>query len=271
MRRPELLLLTACAPLLLAACAKSPMTIKPPKVKGAEEIAQPYRLQDGEQTRRRVQVRDLLGLASQRLALGEGVEAGKLAGKALKLDPQSTGALTLLAVSEELAGNAGEAGAYYRRAAELAPHQGELLNNYGAWLCGNGHPAEALVWFERALALPGHARIESTLANAGDCALRAGQMEAASGYLRGALALAPTHALALASMAQLQFDQGQYLSARAFSERRLAAAPADASVLQLAVKIESRLGDGVAASRYQQRLRDEFPGAVTADSGEDRQ
>ena len=70
-------------------------------------------------------------------------------------------------------------------------------------------------------------------------------------------------------MAEYQYGQGQYFEARAFAERRLAAAPADASVLQLAARIEERLGDRAAANRYEQRLRAEFPQAATARTGED--
>ena len=270
MRRPESLLLLSCCALLLAACSKSP-AVKSPKIRGTEEIAEVRRFEDGQETRRRVQVRDMLGLAAQRFASGDLAEAEKQAGKALRLDPGSVDAHTLLAAVEARRGNAVAAGDNYRRAAELAPQRGDVLNNYGAWLCGNGYPAEALVWFDRALQAPGYRQPASALANAGGCALRSGQAERAGGDLRKALELEPGNPYALASMAQLQFDQGQYLSARAFSQRRLAAAPADASVLQLAVKIEQRLGDRVAASRYQQRLRAEFPQAVTANSGEDPQ
>ena len=270
MRRPKSLLLLTSVALLLAACAKSG-AIKAPKIRGVEEIAQTYRLQDSDATKLRVQVRDLLGLAGQRLASNDLSEAYKHASKAVRLDPSALDAYTLLGVIEGRRGNAAAAGEYYRQAAELGPQLGETLNNYGAWLCGNGHPAEALVWFDRALAAPGYQQAAAALANAGGCALRSGQVERAGESLRQALELEPANAYALANMAQLQFDQGQYLSARAFNQRRLAAAPADESVLQLAVRIENGLGDRVAASRYQQRLREQFPEAVTANSGEDRQ
>ena len=95
-----------------------------------------------------------------------------------------------------------------------------------------------------------------------------GQYERAQRDLQKAIALEPTNAYALASMAESEFRQGRYFEARAFSERRLAAAPANAAVLQLAVRIEDKLGDTVAASRYSQRLRAEFPEAVSANPGE---
>lgn len=271
MRRSDLPLLLFSSVLLLAACASSPATIKPPKIKGSERIAPVYHIEDSAQTKRRVKVGDLQGRAAQRYAEGDLAEAEKLAIQALKLDFSAIDALSLLGAIHSVRGDVAGAGEHYRRAAELAPQRGDTLNNYGAWLCANGHAAEALVWFDRALLAPGYATPAAALANAGGCALDSGQFERAERDLGQALALDPTNAYALASMARLRFRQGQYLHARAFNERRLAAAPASPSVLQLAVKIEDRLGDRVAASRYQQRLREEFPQADTSNAGEDPQ
>jgi len=159
-------------------------------------------------------------------------------------------------------GKPSEAGAYYKRAAELAPSDGGALNNYGAWLCTNGSPAEALVWFDRALKDPRYPTPASALANAGGCALKVGQYQRADRDLRSALALDPSNGYALASMAESEYHAGRYFEARAFTERRLAAAPANPAVLQLASSIEERLGDKAAASRYVQRLRAEFPDSV---------
>ncbi|REN20808.1 type IV pilus biogenesis/stability protein PilW, partial [Mycobacterium tuberculosis] len=72
-------------------------------------------------------------------------------------------------------GNDAEAGQLYAKAAELGPERGDVLNNYGAWLCAHGRPAESLVWFDRALQAPGYTTPASALANAGGCALDAGQ------------------------------------------------------------------------------------------------
>ena len=56
---------------------------------------------------------------------------------------------------------------------------------------------------------------------------------------------------------------GDYLLALAFSQRRLAAAPATRPVLLLASQIEQKLGDSAAAARYVQRISAEFPGTPT--------
>lgn len=270
MRRSDRILLLTCGALLLAACAR-PATVKSPKIRGTERVAPVYQLEDGEATRRRIQARDAVGLAGQRLSAGEFDDAEKQARRALRLDPQAVDAYTLLGAIESARGNAAAAGPHYRRAAELAPDSADALNNHGAWLCANGYPAEALVWLDRALAAQAAAPRPSTLANAGSCARRSGQAERAERDLRQALELDPANVLALEHMAALALEQGRPMQARAFAERRLAAAPADASVLQLAVRIEQGLGDRVAASRYQQRLRAEFPEAVTTRTGEDPQ
>ena len=68
----------------------------------------------------------------------------------------------------------------------------------------------------------------------------------------------------LGLLARNEVQQGRYFEARAFYQRRLAAAPATVSVLQLAIQIEERLGDRMAAGRFQQRLREEFPSAATS-------
>jgi type IV pilus assembly protein PilF len=69
-------------------------------------------------------------------------------------------------------------------------------------------------------------------------------------------------------MARNEHRIGHDMDARAFIERRIAAAPVDASVLQLAADIENRLGDKAAAERYRQRLRAEFPQAAAASPGD---
>ena len=165
----------------------------------------------------------------------------------------------LLAGIDERRGRTQRAGESFRRAAEQAPQRGDILNNYGAWLCQQGRPAESLVWFDRALQAPGYATPAESQANAGGCALDAGQFERAERDLRAALATLPGNPVALEAMAQLSFRQGRFMEARAFAERRIAAAPATRSVLQLASQIEARLGDRAASDRYLQRIRQEFP------------
>lgn len=206
-------------------------------------------------------------LAQQRLGEGDFDAAQEQARKALKLDPQSAAAYTVLALVADRKGDGPIAGKHYLRAAELAPAQGGMLNNYGTWLCSQGRAAESLDWFDRALAAPGYQTPDIASANAGACALQAGQVARAEQMLRQAIALDPQNRVALAAMAELEFKAGHMMSARAFSQRRLAAAPADAATLLLASQIEYKLGDRKAAEAYVRRLGAEFPDANGTDTG----
>ena len=128
-----------------------------------------------------------------------------------------------------------------------------------------------LTWFDHAIADRNYRTPAVALGNAGACAEKAGQGERAERYRRAALELDPENPVALAAMAEHEFREGRAFRARAFSQRRLAAAPANAPVLLLASQIEQELGDNEAAAGYVQRLRAEFPdtaGSGTGDDGE---
>lgn len=199
---------------------------------------------------------------------GDLVAARKVSLEALELAPQSGAAHTLRALVADGAGEVETAGNHYRRAVELSPQDGGALNNYGTWLCANGREKESLQWFDSALADPAYRTPAAAMANAGACAGRTGQGELAVKYLEAALKLEPRNPVALAAMAEHEFHAGRAFHARAFSQRRLAAAPADARSLVLASQIEEKLGDKDAAARYVQRLRAEFPGTSGSGTGE---
>lgn len=226
---------------------------------GQLAVAPVYEVRDNASIRQRVGYQDQMTLATEAFRAGQVQAAEKKARAAVKIDGGRPDAYLLLANIASQRGADTEAGSLYRKAVDVAPGQGDALNNYGAWLCTHGQAAESLVWFDRAMAAPGYATPGAALANAGGCALDAGQSERAARDLRRAIELDPTNAYALESMARSEYAQGRYFEARAFSQRRLAAAPATRSVLQLASQIEAQLGDDVASGRYLQRIRNEFP------------
>jgi type IV pilus assembly protein PilF len=200
----------------------------------------------------------------QSLAAGEFDAAKRQANDLLKRQPNSIDGLTYLALALDRSGDGAAAGRHYLRAAELAPNNGSVLGNYGIWLCEQGRAAESLGWFDRALALPGYTDSPAILANSGACAGKLGQSQRAEHDLRRAIELDPDNPVALGALAERKFRAGDAFEARAFSERRLAAAPADPRALLLASQIEQKLGDSLAAARYVSRLKAEFPDAPEA-------
>ena len=273
MQRPEariaLWLLGACV--ALAGCSRLSF-VKPSTDRGSyDQVAPDYQVNEDPREATRMRALQQAVVAEAALRDGRLADASKAAGNALKLDPGSSEAHTLLAMVAERQGRPTEAGRHYEQAVSLSPRRGIALNNYAAWLCRSGREAASLPLFERALADPGYATPGAALANAGTCALRAGQPVRAERDLRRALEYDPRNAVALAALAEVSYRGGDYLQARAFSQRRLAAAPATLAVLQLASQIEQKLGDSAAEARYVQRIRAEFPHAPTPRGGESQQ
>jgi type IV pilus assembly protein PilF len=81
-------------------------------------------------------------------------------------------------------------------------------------------------------------------------------------HFRKALTVNPKQADALLQMAELTQEAGSGLQARAFLERYVSVAAANAPSLWLGRSIELGLGDTEQAARYAQRLKDEFPNSV---------
>ena len=246
--------LVAIASMLAVGCSRLSF-IKPDTDRGSyTQVTPDYNVRENPGERRRVAVLDALGLAGVALQRGDLASAEAQARAALKIEPKSADAYTVLAVIAGQRGQRDLAGKNYAKAVQLAPGDGDALNNYGAWLCANGRAAESLAQFSAALQDPGYTTPAAALGNAGACALRAGQASLAEENLRRALQFDPNNVAALGAMAQLRFNQAQFLDARAFMQRRLVAAPADRDSLLLAAQIEDRMGDAAAAARYRQLI-----------------
>jgi type IV pilus assembly protein PilF len=256
--RREALALVACGMAVLAGCSRLERLsiVKPTAERGDwTQVASKYDVSDKGRKAAPLVAAQLLASATEAYRAGKLTLAAQQARQALKSDPKLGDAHTLLAGIASAQGDQAAAGKHYQQAVAIAPATGAYANNYGTWLCGNGRAAESLDWFDRALADPGYATRASAFGNAGTCAKRVGLAERAEANWRQALALLPVELQSLAGMAGLQFDRGRYLEARAFAERWLAVAPADAEALQLAASIEQKLGDNVAAGRYLSRLQ----------------
>lgn len=271
MRHKRVIVLSVLLAVAASGCSRLTFVKANPDRGDYERTAQDVEVHETREAKQRTAARNRVAMAQSRLARGDLDAAEAEVRLALKQQPDSADAYTLLAVITERRGRSVEAGAHYQRAAELAPANGGVLNNYGAWLCGNGRAAESLAWFDRALAAPGYQSPGSALANAGACAEQGGQPGRVEQYLRAAIGYDPENAVALGALAQHEYRAGRYMDARAFSQRRLSAAPADASALVLASQIEEKIGDTAAAARYVRRLREEFPGGVPGNPGGNRQ
>jgi len=200
-----------------------------------------------------------LSLAQNYLAADRLEFAMDRANRAYRSDPNSADVQIVMGMIRQRLGDLPRAGQHFAHAAKLGPESGHVLNVYGVWLCEQGNTAEADALFNRATKDVFYKSKEQALFNAGKCAMKAGQNDKADQYLRQGLAIAPENGPLLAEMARLQYRRGDYMSARAFVQRREALGGANAELLYLAANIEQAAGDTAAANRYRQRLQSQFP------------
>lgn len=188
--------------------------------------------------------------------------------RALELDPNSANAHTLMAVLYERLNRPKFSEKHYRRAVEIDPTDGSANNNLGAYLCRLDRYAEAENYFLRAVDDPFYRTPDAAYSNAGVCAARAGQPEKAEAYFRKALEANPNEAGALYEMALISYRKNDFLRARAFFQRFESAMKPDAAALEFAIRIEEKLGNAAAATKYRERLQTEFPDYVPGDANE---
>jgi type IV pilus assembly protein PilF len=200
-----------------------------------------------------------LRLAQSYLNSGKLEYAYDRAQRGLRTDPNNADLHLVMAMIQERINQPGKAGESYARAARLAPEAGYVANAYGAWLCRKGDFEGAETQFARAFADPFYANKHQAYYNAGRCAWQAGRAERAETYLRHGLDLSPQDPALLELIAQVEYANGDYMSARAFVQRREAVGASTPELLDLAARIEEAAGDSGSARRYRQRLQQLFP------------
>jgi type IV pilus assembly protein PilF len=182
--------------------------------------------------------------------------------RALAQDPRLVQAHSTIALAYDQIGSLEEAETHYLRATELDPRSGNAANFYAVFLCNRQQRwADAVPYFRRAADDSNYPTPEAALTNAGVCARDAGEVEVATENFREALVRNPSYSDALLNMMELSYQQRNFLQARAFVQRFLAARPATAQVLLMCVNVERELDDAATADRCAAQLRSGFRGS----------
>jgi type IV pilus assembly protein PilF len=182
------------------------------------------------------------------------VAFGKLK-KAVAEDPGYAPGQTVLAILYERLGEDELAGKHYEKAYEADPKNGDVNNNYGAYLCQKGKTREAIGHFEKALEDPFYSTPAVAMVNAGTCELEAGNLADAELLLREALKRQPANPDGLLAMAKLTYINDSYMTSRAFMQRYESTTSHSANSLLLAFNIEMALKDREASDRYLYQLQ----------------
>lgn len=179
--------------------------------------------------------------------------------KALQQDPNLPSAHNTIAILYQRLGEDEKAEHHFEKAVDLAPEYSEAQNNYGAFLCQQQRFDEAEKRFLIAVENPLYQSAAQAYENAGLCAMQEQKVKKAERYFRRALQIAPTLSKSLLQMAEISYQQQNYLQARAYVQRFHDAATWTARALMLGIKTENKLGDEDAISSYILILRSRFP------------
>ncbi|RKZ97009.1 MAG: type IV pilus biogenesis/stability protein PilW [Gammaproteobacteria bacterium] len=148
---------------------------------------------------------------------------------------------------------------HFKKAVQLEPKYSEAQNNLGVFLCQQGRYEDAEQHFLAAIKNPLYHSRAHALENAGLCANKIPDFTLAEDYFRKALQINPNLSKSLLKMADLKYQNIDYLQARAYIQRYHSVAQWTPKALLLGIKIESKLGDKDAVSSYILLLESQFP------------
>ena len=184
--------------------------------------------------------------------------------RAVEFGPKYAAAHSMLALTHVQFGNTRLAIESFNLSVRYGPNDQDVRNAYAVFLCGQGEFDQARQQFDRAIGIRENDNPEVMMSNAGVCMAKKPDMELAEQYFRQAIARRPNYAEALIQLAALKQRTDDSLSARAFLQRYLAVSEASPAVLDLAIQIETRLGDERAVTDYMNRLLRDFPDSPEA-------
>lgn len=235
---------------LLAGCAAS--SDSAPAARGADSAAA--------HAQRKASIR--LQLAVGYFEQGQYAVALEDVNLALAAEPDNAEALGLRGLIEQALGETAAADESFRRARKLAPHNPELANNYGSFLCRTGRVAEAMPLFDAALANRAYRSPASAANNAGSCALTIKDYASAERYLLQAMQLTPDLPVTNANLLRLYVAKGDFARARFYVDRLGTVTTMEsltADVLWLGIKVQQRLGDTGTQAGWVAQLRTRYP------------
>lgn len=207
---------------------------------------------------RRAKVR--LELASAYFGRGQSATALDEVKLALAARPDLTEALNLRGLIYASMGEARLAEDSFRRALQGAPKDGDVMQNYGWFLCQERRFSEADAQFRQALSQPQYRDTIRTLLAQGVCMARDGKWAQAEASLSRAYEIDPTNPVTAYNLSEVMFRRGEFERARFYLGRLNAQRDlANAQTLWLALRVEHRLANAVEMSRLSQQLRDRFP------------
>ncbi len=182
--------------------------------------------------------------------------------KALRIDNNYADAHNAIAVLYGRLDMSMQAQIHYKKALVFKPNDSDIHNNYGQFLCEQKQWLQAEKHFLKAVENPVYRNYEIPYTNAGLCAINNNDLSKASKYLHQALQKNPKFPRALYRIADLNYEQNNYVKAYKYLQRYVAVAKHTPKTLWLGIKIARAMGNRNIESSYILLLRRNFPDAT---------
>jgi type IV pilus assembly protein PilF len=187
------------------------------------------------------------------------------ANRALQIDPSLAAAHGLLAIVYMTTGDRPAAESSFQRALRLAPDDGDLLNNYGWFLCQTGRQRQAIEQFQRAANVSGYATPGMALQNAGVCLMQVNDTAGAENFLKRSFETDAGNPITQFHLARLYLRMGRLDRAGFFYDVLQRGVEPNAEVLFLGVRLAHANGN----LRQERQLADElarrYPTSIEAE------
>jgi len=204
---------------------------------------------------------DPVSMAESRIALGLGyLESGSMIRahdnlqQALTHAPSYYRAQLSMAHYYETVGEDAKAEDMYKRSIRQNSKNGNVLNNYGTFLCKQGEYKQADKMFNRAIEQPYYYLIPASYENAGFCALKSNNKDKAKYYFTRAIDHDPHRPKSILQLAKLEIDSGNYTDARIRLMRFNQMYGVKKPSLRLMVELERAAGNDALEKKYQYQL-----------------
>jgi len=185
--------------------------------------------------------------------------------QALQAKPDMPAAYGLRGLIYASLGDVDKSDESFRRALQLAPHDADLMHNYGWTLCQQRRFGEADAQFKLALAEPNYRSVPRTMLVEGICQARAGKPQDAERTLSRAYELDPANPTTAVNLSEVLYRNGQYDRARFYIRRvNTRQELVSAQTLWLSARIEHKLGQEEQVKAMGAQLRERFPDSPEA-------
>lgn len=199
--------------------------------------------------------------AEARIALGLGyLEQGNMLKarenleKALEHYPGYYRAQLSLAHYYEQVGEGVSAKKMYQTALEMHPKNGNVLNNYGTFLCKRGDYKKADQYFNLAINQPYYYLLSASYENAALCSLKAENPQKAKLYFTRALDHDPNRARSILHLAKLEINDKEFTNARLRLIKFHQRYGLQKTSLKLLIELETAAGNSSLEKKYRTQL-----------------